>query len=427
MKKGNLFASILLLCVFLFCGATQCPFSTNIDPIAIASVTPTTGTTNTLFRFNASGSSDSEDKLEDLKFYWQIVDEDDNDIVFHNTSQRDFSIKLEKTGDYEAQLQVADSKGLFDTDFVTFIIIPEATGVKAILTVDPEEGYLNETIFSLDASASVDYGHPDETLWFRWDWSSGNGTWDLDWILGNDKISRTFDQIGQNSIDVEVKNGLGETDATWTLVNIFFTNSPCGDDLTIEYEERTYHTVAIGEQCWLKENLNVGNPIAVENQQTNNGTIEKWCYDNNAGNCAIYGGLYQWDEMMEYTTTEGAQGICPVGWHIPSESDWNDLSNFLGGDNPGGRLKATTLWNPPNTGANNETGFTALPGGWCAWGGGDNYLFQGININASFMGSYSTMTHHGGIMLWYSTNAFQSHEDSPLESGRSVRCLKDTP
>jgi len=92
---------------------------------------------------------------------------------------------------------------------------------------------------------------------------------------------------------------------------------------------------------------------------SNNWLIEKYCYDNNSDNCDEYGGLYQWNEMMEYTTTPGVQGICPTGWHLPTINEWTLLVDYLGGMTvAGGKMKetGTVHWRTPNIGATNESG-----------------------------------------------------------------------
>lgn len=87
---------------------------------------------------------------------------------------------------------------------------------------------------------------------------------------------------------------------------------------------------AIGSQVWATANLNVGTGIHGTAAQTNNAIVEKYCYNNNDTNCTSYGGFYQWDEAMGYVNTEGAQGICPVGAHIPSDNDFKILEVSLG-------------------------------------------------------------------------------------------------
>ena len=89
---------------------------------------------------------------------------------------------------------------------------------------------------------------------------------------------------------------------------------PCKDQPYIVYEDKQYKTVLIGDQCWTRESLNIGTMIYGVDDMSDNGLIEKYCYNNDTNNCNIYGGLYQWEEMMQYASSEGVQGICPDGW-----------------------------------------------------------------------------------------------------------------
>lgn len=202
----------------------------------------------------------------------------------------------------------------------------------------------------------------------------------------------------------------------------------CGQSIT--YEGQVYNTVEVGTQCWFKENLNVGVYIDGNQEQTDNGQIEKYCYENNIANCNTYGGLYQWNEVMQYVTTQPAQGICPSGWHIPSDAEWKilegnsdtqygvgdpewDLWDARGYD-AGKRLKSTLGWDL-NIGTN-ATGFSALPGGQRETSG----IFYSI----------------GSFGYWWTANGghyrrLYSHWDLITRStfsnatGNSVRCLKD--
>ena len=97
-----------------------------------------------------------------------------------------------------------------------------------------------------------------------------------------------------------------------------------------ERDDQQYNTVLIDEHCWLAENLNYGTRIDGINDQINNSVAEKYCYDDLESNCDIMGALYQWNELMDYSTVEGSQGICPDGWHIPSDGEWIQLEIFLG-------------------------------------------------------------------------------------------------
>ena len=117
------------------------------------------------------------------------------------------------------------------------------------------------------------------------------------------------------------------TDST-KVVNIANSDSIvifiCGES-KVSYGGKNYNTVLIGAQCWLKENLDIGTMIISSQNSTDNSIIEKYCYGNNPANCTTYGGLYQWNEAMQYGTTSMAQGICPTGWHIPTYEEFQTL------------------------------------------------------------------------------------------------------
>ena len=121
-------------------------------------------------------------------------------------------------------------------------------------------------------------------------------------------------------LNVYKTDGTIESFTLSQIDSITFTESgavswqPCPGIPTVTYAGKTYNTVQIGSQCWLKENLDVGtmiNSTSSGYQQTNNSIIEKYCYDNNPANCETYGGLYEWPEAMQYSTTPGTKGICP--------------------------------------------------------------------------------------------------------------------
>jgi hypothetical protein len=105
----------------------------------------------------------------------------------------------------------------------------------------------------------------------------------------------------------------------------------------VNYGGKDYNTVLIGDQCWLKENLDIGTRINSGTTASNNQVIEKYCQQDLPANCDIYGGLYVWDEAMQYVITEGAQGICPSGWHIPSDAEFRILESAV--NNDGNALK----------------------------------------------------------------------------------------
>ncbi|MCB2222524.1 MAG: fibrobacter succinogenes major paralogous domain-containing protein [Bacteroidetes bacterium] len=194
----------------------------------------------------------------------------------------------------------------------------------------------------------------------------------------------------------------------------------CG---TAYYDGEFYSSIIIGTQCWMDRNLNAGIMIYGGGNQINNGVIEKFCYDDNLSNCTEYGGLYQWDEMMQYTTTEGTQGICPPGWHIPTKTEWETLINYLGGDAyAGGKMKevGTTHWSSPNVGATNQSGFTGLPAGYEHFGSYSNvgysiYLLSSTESTSDKAWSRRLEANTASVYPYAVSKPF----------GFSVRCLKD--
>jgi uncharacterized protein (TIGR02145 family) len=213
----------------------------------------------------------------------------------------------------------------------------------------------------------------------------------------------------------------------------------CGDLLIDARDGQSYETVQIGTQCWMAENLNVGTRIDGIVPQSDNFTIEKYCYDNLDANCVIYGGLYLWDEMMQYTTTPDVQGICPAGWHIPTDIEWTALTTFLNSQPAcmcnsntewiAKSLAATTHWNTNssicaignNLSTNNTTGFTGLPGGNRGATGG----FGSVGFNSYWWSSTETITDNAWYRYMDSNGSNVSVHNSFKSHGFSVRCLRD--
>ena len=224
----------------------------------------------------------------------------------------------------------------------------------------------------------------------------------------------------------EIQYGTGVISPPWV----------CGNP--ISYEGQNYTTVQIGTQCWMSENLNVGTRIDGVDNQTDNSILEKYCYADDLSNCSIYGGLYQWNELMQYVSIDGAQGICPVDWHVPTNDEFKTLEMYLGmsqmeanqggwrGTNEGSKLAGNeVLWVDGNLDSNagfGESGFNLIPGGWrhantSFFSIAENgYLWLSTEVNA--VGVYTRN-------LNYSTSETWSALDRTPERGFSVRCIKD--
>jgi len=166
---------------------------------------------------------------------------------------------------------------------------------------------------------------------------------------------------------------------------------------------KVYLTVKIGDQVWMGENLAF---------KTENGC---WVYDDVEGYVDTYGYLYSW---------ETAAKVCSEGWHLPSHSEFQELSNSLGGDAvAGGKLKetGTAHWNSPNAGATNSSGFTALSGGISNDYESNPYL----GMMGYFWTSEDMDTDMGVAHALYSAKGKFTIYGIKKDVGISVRCLKD--
>ena len=226
---------------------------------------------------------------------------------------------------------------------------------------------------------------------------------------------------------------------------------PCHGETTVsDYDGNVYNTVQIGEQCWIKENVRSthysdGTLIALGAETS--GTVPYRYYPNNDSTVvSTYGYLYNWSALMHgatssYATPSGVQGVCPVGWHVPSQPEWlqlcdfmNTQSEYLCGNNNayiGKALAATADWAASTSNcaigndlsANNASGFSALPAGRY---NGTNGLYATFGTNAYFWTStlgdgnagYNFYLYNGGI------GVNRNNMYSPTY-GLSVRCLRD--
>lgn len=198
----------------------------------------------------------------------------------------------------------------------------------------------------------------------------------------------------------------------------------CGDTLIDYRDGQKYLTVLIGTQCWMAKNLNVGQKIDNGTQTpSDNNVIEKYCYNNDTAYCETYGGLYDWNEMMQYTETESSRGICPCGWHIPGDYEWIMLERALGMDSATAHLANT--WRGTNQGTQlkvgGSSGYDALLSGSAIPGGIFNVIGQYEYMHTSTpFGVYSwrrcVRTGDATVGRW---NTF------PRSYGLSLRCVKD--
>ena len=215
--------------------------------------------------------------------------------------------------------------------------------------------------------------------------------------------------------------------------------------MTDERDGQIYKIVTIGKQTWMAENLNyayTGVPYDKDNYTSDS---ISWCYNNDASNCAKYGRLYTWAAAMDSVgtwTTNGkgcgfrnecsptypVRGVCPEGWHLPSETEWDSLRTAVGGGAIAGKmLKSTSGWddfNGEHINCTDAYAFSVLPAGFRVYEGS----FKDEGLHAHFWSSTEYElegAYYAYYTLWYSYLDKASLYNSYKYSGLSVRCVKD--
>ena len=200
-------------------------------------------------------------------------------------------------------------------------------------------------------------------------------------------------------------------------------NFSCGSSTVADADGNTYATVQLGNQCWMASNLNVGSRVNGSSNQTNNATVEKYCYGDIEANCDARGGLYQWNEAMQYTTTAGAQGICPSGWHIPTDAEQHILEKYVW-DGTGDCSASRNSWECESAGTrlkyDGSSDFNALLGGYRATNG--SFSNQGTGTDFWSSSESGTNAWRRGLNSSYST---VSRGVNDKAYGNSVCCLQD--
>jgi uncharacterized protein (TIGR02145 family) len=195
---------------------------------------------------------------------------------------------------------------------------------------------------------------------------------------------------------------------------VAYSQKPCPGILSVNYGGYLYHTVQIGSQCWLSENLNIGSMVKSGSDQLNNNTVEKYCYNDQAVNCQKYGALYRWSEAMQYDTTEGSRGICPAGWHLPTLADITKLESTQG-------HHGFNLINAAVDGGSDNNGFSAL-------------LSAIDNSNSTLSKSLSNLWSSKAVnnsqayyFLLNNNRTVINHSSAFVNSAYSVRCINNLP
>jgi uncharacterized protein (TIGR02145 family) len=483
--------------------------------MAIFTITPPIGTTDTVFVFDASGVSDLEDDEADLQVRWDWESDSifDTEYSTNKVTQHQFTVG----GTYYITMEVKDTRGMVNrsTDFLRVQWNNRAP--SASFNVSPEDGYLQD-IFTFDASSSSDPEDDNATLLCRWDFD-GDGTWDTEYNKQK-TIQHQYSEPGLYSVVLEVKDSQGLTDQetydlfvgnmnegpekaanpepgdgssgvstlctlSWTCqdpendqltFDVYFGDNPnpplvaegiekyTYDCLPLEYQTdyywkivahdpyghasegdiwqfttnesvnpmgtfrdprdgKFYKTVEIDGKVWMAENLNAGSMINASNGGINNDgyqkdttKIEKYCYSNKPENCDIYGGLYQWDAAMRFGDVSGSEGICPPGWHIPTQAEWEELFLYYEDDLGVDAGSALML--------GSQSGFQALFSGYLIFAERKYYDIR--QAGYFWSSTVNPQLNHLSIGRSVYRGKVDFQEDTYQKvNGLPVRCLKD--
>jgi len=399
--KNIKFSLIIILVILVIVGCKK----SNNEPVAVFTYYPSNGNASTNFEFDASGSHDEEDAIDDLQFRWDWEDDDEWDTDFSNDPV-EYHIFNEE-GIYSVRLEVRDKDGL--------------------------SGFLSRNI-----NVSETNSPPEEPFGPKpVDLISGTDTWlNLEWHctdIDGDSISYDI-FLGTSSDPPLVESGWDSTKyQTNTLIidTVYYwkivakdtfgntTEGPVWSFKTgvVQYDSRdgnSYATVKIGQQYWMAENLNY---------ETETGSR----YYEDSAKYSPYGRLYIWDAAII---------ACPDGWHLPTDEDWQILEKYIGmtedeanglgvrGYNEGDQLKSTEGWYQDtiiNGNGSDAWGFTAYPAG--------TYWTDGYFNAFGYTTRFWTSTENAGVYSWY--RVINYHISGILRTfnvktdGFSVRCVRN--
>jgi uncharacterized protein (TIGR02145 family) len=218
--------------------------------------------------------------------------------------------------------QVLSNSG-FNVETVTYSVTPSANGCQ---------GTLNNVIVTVKPLAAVSFTPCTDVI------TTTDATPFM--LKGGLPLGGTYTGAGVNAGQFNPATaGTGSHTITYSYTNVYscvntasvnitvLNPSPfsCNNLVTDVRDNQKYPTVKLGTQCWMAANLNYGTQILSTSMQRDNCTSEKYCFNDNPTNCSSSGGLYQWDELMQFETAGSIQGLCPPAWHVPSENEWNTL------------------------------------------------------------------------------------------------------
>lgn len=396
-------------------------YSGNSPPTAVFTIDPEVGFIDTTFTFDASDCSDIEDPKDSIRVRWDFEGDGTWDTQYskHKIAYH----KYLNPGTYSVTLEAKDTKGLIAQRHGSVEVTISNAGPMIPSQPNPSNAATDESTLQLLRWSAVD---PDgDPITFNIYFGTTDNPPLI--ISGSEEL-----KANPGFLDYETKyywnviakdnHGLSTAGPLWTFTTGEVDNYM--DSFVDARDGKTYKTVSIGDQVWMAENLDIGTMIHSstggalgDGTSTDNGIIEKYCYANDPENSKIYGSFYQWDELMQYTTDSVNRGICPEGWHLPTLTEWEELTSNYHEDVAGSRLRYGS-----------SSGFQAMHSG---------YLYFSIRVFQMLddVGYFWSSTEFPRTDQTYNTHTYvkslyDSFDDMHFDIfaktyGLSVRCIRD--
>jgi len=393
----------------------------NSPPNAVFTVDPEIGYIDTTFTFDASDCYDIEDPKDSIRVRWDFEGDGTWDTPY--SKYKIAYHKYKDPGVYSVTLEAKDTDGLISQKHGSVEVTFTNASPLAPSNPDPtDESPAESTAQKLRWTASDPDGDP-----VTYDVYFGTTANPPLVVSGIDKAEYDPGYLEYSTqyywkVVAKDNHGLSTSGPVWTFTTFEVVNHM--DSFVDARDGRTYKTVSIGGMVWMAENLNYGTMIHSstggdlgDGTSTDNDVIEKYCYANDPTKCNLYGGLYQWNELMQYTVDSVNQGICPEGWHLPTLSEWEQLSSNYPPEVAGARLRFGSA-----------SGFQAMYTG---------YLYFSIRVYQmeNSVGYFWSSTEYPRTDQDYNTHSYvkslydgtdDMHFDIFAKTyGLSVRCVRD--
>jgi len=230
----------------------------------------------------------------------------------------------------------------------------------------------------------------------------------------------------ESSSSVTLSSSTAKSSSSSVTAGVVDPSTVVSGTMTDSRDAQVYKMVTIGTQTWMAENLNYADSTAMPNLAGNS-----WCYENIADSCAKYGRLYTWTGAMNIASSYQSasasaviltpqQGVCPAGWHIPTDDEWTTLETAVGGSSTAGtKLKSASGWYDSGNGTD-AYGFSALPAGIRYISG--SFYYAG---SSAFFWSATEVDAYGAYVRYLSYGYAGMYSDNDKANAFSVRCVKD--